>query len=92
MGAELGSLNFISKAVWKVEDLLQVNEVIILCFRKNSVATRWARGQGGQGGGQEVSWEACTGILRAPGVGMRELGQIWRGSRTPPWSFPGVGT
>ena len=42
-GAELGSLNLISKAVWKMENLQQVNDVIILCFRKNSVAARWAR-------------------------------------------------
>lgn len=79
LGAELGSRNFISKAVWKMENLQQVNDVIILCFRKNSVATRWARRQGGQGRGQKVRFEAGAGIPRALGVGVR-MGQIWRDS------------
>lgn len=35
MGAERESLTFILKAVWKMENLQQVNDVIILCFRKN---------------------------------------------------------
>lgn len=38
MGTELGSRNFISKAVWKMENLQQVKDVVMLCFRKNSVA------------------------------------------------------
>lgn len=38
LGAELGCLSFISNAVWKMKNLQQVNDVIILCVRKNSVA------------------------------------------------------
>lgn len=42
LGAELGSLILMSKAVWKTGNL-QENDMIILCFRKSLVATRGAR-------------------------------------------------